>query len=241
MNMKRSYITLSPEVVERDRMARSQALPGFPYISHKGAQTCLMAYAMKIISRDNVMSALYFGGNRMEKSMVDMSNKTIRDIANKGYLERFQIDYEIGNLHALGDLGFEYLGVDVYRTDFERKDLLRFYQVNRVFNHLCKKYRKNHAVEWVTDPEDGIGDARSIIWKDRPGGDKLEESIWLTLESNFSRDQVEEVLEKQKKFVSADVSVYVVNWRSEEFTLKIVEDGEECVDKDKVVQWVERW
>lgn len=242
----RTYTTLSLEELERDRMAREQALPGFPYISHKGAQACMMAYGFKIVSRDNVVNALYTGEGRSEKSRVDMSNKVLRDVANKGFLERHMLDHEVGNLYSLGELGFEYLGVDAYDTNFKRRDLLRFYQVNRVFNTLCSRFRQDYTIEWATDPEDGIGDARSVVWKDRIKGIKLREDVWVTLRSNFSSQQVEEALEKQKEFTGKNskivqgVDIHVVGWNAENLSLKIVENGVKCASKEEIVEWARR-
>lgn len=242
--LKNSYITKSYDVVERNRMTRDQALPGFPYISYKAAQMVEMAYSFKLLLRDNALEALYRDKTRRVKSTVDMTNKTLRDITSKGYLKTLTLGHEFGNMYALDELGFDYLGVEPFDTDFSRRDLIRYYAVNRVFSDLCFEYRENHTVEWITGGE--IGDATSIIWEDSTRRKAIRSDVWVFIQSNFRHDRLREIIEIQSKYESENiddlpgpVGVNVVSIERDNYTLKIVEDGKICIGNAEIDKWVD--
>lgn len=244
--MKRPYTTKSYEVVEGNRMERSQALPGFPYISYKGAQAVEMAYCFKVLLRDNVLEALYRDNERRYKSYVDMTNKTLRDITAKGYLESHVIGSGFSYTYTLSDLGFEYLGLDKYPTDFSRADRIKFYAVNRVFSGICEQHRGNYTIDWEAGTE--VGDAQSIIWKDVFKKEALECHVWKALETNFQSDQLQEILKIQKEFEGMEKvdglpdtpDIYVVSRASEDFTLKVLENGKPCISQEEIEKWLMR-
>jgi len=248
---ERSYRTEPMAKIESEVRSRTQALPGFPYISSRGAKMVHMAYALKLLVRANVMAALYASEDRNIKVQTDMANNTLRDIAHKDYIYVLRNEHGIGNMYAMGDVGFEFLGASPFDTEYTRTKLLSLYNINRVFNILCNDYREKYTLEWVTDPEFlseyGSTTAASILWEQ--GEPKpVQSHLWLMLDTNFEMQQLNEVLRKQKEWIERLDSltdhfpimpdVYVVSSRVEDYVLKIVENGKACVDNMDARHWV---
>ncbi|WP_133243512.1 hypothetical protein [Pueribacillus theae] len=201
-----------------------------------------MAYSFKVLLRDNVIEALYRDDRRRAKSQVDMSNKTLRDVVSKGFLQTHSMGHEYGNLYAMDELGFDYLGVKPYPTDFGRRELIKFYGVNRVFSTLCYKYRKDYTLEWSTDC--GIGDAAAIVWEDSTRRKALKSYVIEFVKTNFRQDRALEIEEIQKRYAGKEVeglptkpSVIAATIDREDFELLVVEDGKECVSRQEIDKW----
>lgn len=241
--LKNSYITKSYDVVERNRMSRDQAIPGFPYISYKASQILEMAYSFKLLLRDNALEALYRDNRRRAKSTVDMTNKTLRDVVSKGYLKTVSLGHEYGNMYVLDDLGFEYLGMPPFDTDFSRNDLMKYYAVNRVFNTICLDYRELHTVEWETGGD--MGDACSIVWKDDRRKEAIRSDVWIFVRSNFRHERVDEIKNIQEKYAKEKielpgiVSVHAVSIDRDNYTMKVVENGKVCASLEEIEKWVD--
>lgn len=256
---RRSYVVLPILEVEQNRMNRSQAIPGMPYLSYKASEIVQMAYAMKVVSRNNAVVALYRVKDRSAKTEVDLANKTLRDSANKGYLEMYKVASSMEYLYTLGDLGFQYLGKDKYDTDFSMQKRMKIYYTNRVFNDFCEEVKDEEGInskgiiEWVTEPkfsDDFAPSAACIIWEDKYRRKALEARIIETLDMAFPKDQLFEgtqILKKYERiFAEIDIdqyfpivpSVYLVANHAYKDPIKIMEDGKALVGEGDLNYWI---
>lgn len=234
--MKNSYMTRTLASLEKDNMRRDHALPGFPYISFKGAECLKIAHALKVLSRDNAIAVFHGGSDRSDKYRIDTTNRILRDVASKDYLKHENLGSNFGYVYTLGRLGFEFLGKSMYDTDFSTREILNYRNVNRMFNVLVEKYRNDCVVEWATDT--GTGDAESAVWTDNTREKAIERHIWIGLRERLWEDQIGEALEKQKEFLGSEIDVYVVSPKDKDFSLKIVENGKACINDTGIVEWI---
>jgi len=255
---RRSYIVKPIEEIEQNRMSRSHVIAGMPYLSFKASEMVKMAYAMKVISRNNTIEALYRVKHRSSKTEIDLANKTLRDLLNKDYLELNKLSNTMEHLYILGNLGFQYIGRDRYNTDFPTQRIVKLYYTNQMFNVMCRAYKdaedrnSKGIIEWVTEPEfsdDFMPSAACIIWEDKTRRRALEARIFETLEANFPQDQIYEAGQVVKKyerlFAESDInqyfpispSVYLVIKNVDKEPLKAVEDGKMLVGDYELNDW----
>lgn len=201
------YTVKSYETVQANRMSRNNVRLGLPYVSYRGAEILRMLGAMEMVTRANVDVALSSSDELSEKTIVDTSNKALKDVTLKGFAKSYNYIQSVGNFYVLGEKGAQYLQVQYKGDDYySPEDLYNLYYINRVFNGLCAKYRKEHEIQWMTNPEfEGEApktSAVSIVWEGYGRREKvLHCDLWILLDSVFPNQQKDEIERlKSKKF-----------------------------------------
>jgi len=234
------YLTKSYNEVMAKRTDRAQALPGFPYISFGGAEALHMAYHFKVLLRDNLAEAVYRDETRLDKSTVDMANKTLRDLVAKDYLEKFTLGHSFGYMYSLGNLGYDYLGIPYEENEIGQKDLIEYYAVNRVFTVLCRELRENYYLEWQTGWKDH--GAVCIVWSDKKRSKALKMYIIEHIRPRIDQSRFELIKDLQKKITTKTIEDYdlkptliVAVPEMENFMLEVDED----TTNNDIALWLE--
>lgn len=250
---KKAYTTLPSHELETKAYDRSQAKPGFPYLSFKQAEALKLSYALKLAERKNIEAAIFAGEQRTASDTIASTNRRLKDLVNKGFLEVYKMGKSASHWYALTEQSFQYLRRRPYNTEFDSHRMLRIHAVNQRFTQLCNAYRETHVIDWETEPVVPVYEEKgewtptavAVIWEDRAKTNAVEAHIYETLENVYLEDQLLEVERLKAKYTNTTMWKYfpvmpdVVLVHQDTYEeLKLMENKEVVASQSEIEKWL---